>query len=111
MGAGRDRSADLVKMLLHGRGIAPGHDQAGAFAFRRADGAEDISRDGALVVRCAGTRAAPGPTAGQLVLLPDAGLILEPELDLDTGSALVLDGRQRGGKVFLNACIATASWA
>lgn len=50
-----------------------------------------------------------GPSTGQLVLLPDAGLILEPDLDLDTRADLFLDRRQFGGEVFLKFSIASAS--
>ena len=45
-----------------------------------ADRAEDISRGGSLVCRRAWTRAPLGPTAGDLVLLADAGLVGEPDL-------------------------------
>jgi hypothetical protein len=41
MGAGRDGAGDLVEMGLHGVGVAPRHDEAGALALCRADGAED----------------------------------------------------------------------
>jgi hypothetical protein len=109
MCAWRHRGADLLEMSLHGGGIAPGHDQAGAFAFGRANGTEDIGRDCALVVGSPGARAASGPSAGQLVLLSDTGLILEPDLDLDTRADLFLDRRQFGGEVFLKFSIASAS--
>ena len=107
----RDRGADLLEMSLHGACIAPGHDKAGALAFCRANGAEDVGRDRALVVGRSGTRAAPGPSARQLVLLPDTRLVLEPDLDLNTCTDLLLDSRQFGGEVFLNFSIASASWA
>ena len=109
--AGCHSAADLLKMGLHGRGIAPGHHQARALALGRADGAEDISRDRALVVWSARTRATFGPSAGQLVLLSDARFVLEPDLYFDARSDLCLDRRQFGGEVFLNAAIASASWA
>jgi hypothetical protein len=105
----RDRCADLLKVILHCGGITPGHDKGGALALRRANGAEDIGRDRALVVGSPGTRAALGPSTGQLVLLTDAGLILEPDLDLDTRADLFLDRRQFGGEVFLKFSIASAS--
>ena len=70
-----DRGADLLEVILHAGGIAPGHDQAGAFAFGRADGAEDRGRDRALIMGRPGACPALGPSAGQLVLLTDAGLI------------------------------------
>jgi hypothetical protein len=50
-----------------------------------------------------GARTAFGPPTGQLVLLPETSLVLEPDLDLDTGSDPLLDRRQFGGEVFLGA--------
>lgn len=107
----RDRDADLFKMSLHGRCIAPRHDESGTFALHRTDGAEDVGRDRALIVRRPWARTAFGPSAGQLVLLPDASFILEPDFNLDAGSDLFPDRGQLGGEVFLNVSIASAFWA
>jgi len=111
MRAGCHSGADLFQMSLHGGGVAPGHDEAGALALCRADGAEDVGRNRALVVRRPRTRAASGPSPGQFVLLPDTGLVLEPDLDLDACTDPLLDCRQFGGEVFLNASTASAFWA
>jgi len=80
VGVGGDGGADLVEVRLHGGGVAERHDDAGTLALGRADRAEDIGPGGALVVRRAGPGAALRPPAGELVLLPDPGLVLEPEL-------------------------------
>lgn len=111
MGAGRDQGADLLEMGLHGRSIAPGHDQTGRLGFLGADGAEDVGGPGALVVRRTGPRATSGPAPGQPVLLADTGFVLEPDLDLDTGFQARRDPAQLGGEVFLNTVIAPGSWA
>src|SRR5260370_17911514 len=57
-----------------------GMTSAGAFAILGADRAEDRGAGGSLVFGSARTRAAPGPTPGDLVLLADAGLVCEPDL-------------------------------
>ena len=92
-------------------GIASRQHQARTLAFLGADGAEDVGRAGALIMGRGWPGAALGPPAGDLVLLPDAGFILEPELYV---LALGLSGGdlcQLGGEVFLNAAMASRSWA
>ncbi len=111
MGGFLDGLGDLRQMQGHGFGIAAGQDQARALAFPGADGAEDVGRAGALIVRCAWPGAALGPSSGDLVLLSDAGLVLEPDFYV---LALGLSGGdlcQLGGEVFLKAAMASASWA
>ncbi len=77
-----------------------------AAPFLWADGAEDMGRAGALVVRCAGPGATPGPTAGDLVLLADPGLILEPDLYPCARGVVARDLPHEGGEFFLNASTA-----
>ncbi len=48
---GRDVLGDLGKQQVHREGVAGGQDERGAFAFFGADGAEDIGRGGALIMR------------------------------------------------------------
>ena len=108
MRAGVHRGADLVQMRLHGGRVAPGHDEAGAFAFRRADGAENVSPLRALILRRTGPGSTPRPAAGYLVLLPDPGFVLEPDFYFDICPNLVPDRRQLGGEVFLNSSMASA---
>ena len=106
MGAGRDQSADLFEMGLHRRGVAPGHDQAGRFALLGADRPEDVGGLGALVVRRAGSCTTTRPAPGQLVLLADAGFILEPDFELGAGAEAPFDPTQLGREVFLNLAMA-----
>ena len=87
------------------------HDQPGALALRRADGAEYVGPLRALVVRRPGAGAAPCPAAGDLVLLADASFVLEPDLYGLAPSALGADLRQEGGEVFLKASMASGSCA
>ena len=79
VGAGRDGRGDLRKVEVHRLGVAGGQDQGCALALFRADGAEDVGGSGALVTGRAWARAALRPPAGDLVLLADAGLVLEPD--------------------------------
>lgn len=98
---------NLGKMGAHGVGIAPRQDQSRALALRRADRAEEVDGLGALILRCCGASAAPGPTPGDAVLLPNTGFILKPNLyPLAIGFSR-LDRRQRGREAFLKASSAS----
>jgi len=81
-------------MHLHGRHVAERKNEACALALKRADGAEDIDRGGALIVWRARACAALCPSAGDLVLLTDAGFILEPDLYLCACGLSTCDLRQ-----------------
>lgn len=110
--AGADHVADLGQVQVHPRGVAQGQDQGGALAVLRADGAEDVGRRVALVLRCARAGAAPRPAPGDAVLLADAGFVGEPDLyRVETEALVPRDARQRGGKVFLNVSMAPIAWA
>lgn len=111
MGAGGDLGGDLLEVPLHGRGVAARQHHGGADAARRADGTEDVGRLGALVVRRAGPCPATRPAPGDLVLLADPGLVLEPDLYGRAGWEVIADLRQRVREVFLNASIAGPFWA
>ena len=76
-----DLPGDGCQVLGHGVGVAPRHDQRRPLALLGADGAEDVGRYRALVLRRRGPGAALGPAPGQLVLLADAGLVAEPDLE------------------------------
>jgi hypothetical protein len=91
----------------HGLCVAAGQH----LAFFGADSTENVDRAGALIVRRTWSCAALGPSASDLVLLPDAGFILEPDLYVFALGLLSCDLRQRGGEVFLKAAMASASWA
>ncbi len=89
-------------MPLHGLGVATGQDEAGANAARRADGAEDVGRLGALIAGRAGPGSPLRPAPRDLVLLADPGFILPPQFYLGAGRQLGADLCQRGGQAFLN---------
>lgn len=103
VGALGDSEGNLVDVELHGLGIGEGQRQAGTDAPGRADGAEQIGAFVALVGGLDRPCAASGPLPNQAVLLADAGLVLEPDLDrLSTGYAADMSF-ERAREVFLNA--------
>jgi len=111
MSAGRHRAGDFGEVQGHGGGVAERQDETGGGAARRADRAEDIGRLRALVVRRRWPGAAPGPAPGDLVLLPDPGLILEPHFYGFARRLSPGDLIQAREEVFLNASRASGFWA
>jgi hypothetical protein len=110
--AGADHLADLGEVQVHRRGVAQRQDQGGALAVLGTDGAKDVGRRIALILRCRGPGPAPRPAAGDAILLADAGFVGEPDLYRVAADALLArDARQRGGEVFLNAAMAPSAWA
>ena len=106
--AGRDGSGNLLQVQGHCLCGAAGQDDTGRLALGRTDGTEDVGRLGSLVARGRGTGSALGPAAGDLVLLPDPGLVAEPNFyrlaaGLGRGD-LVQAGRER----FLKASAAAS---
>jgi len=67
--------ADFGQMLVHGVDTDNRHDQGGAGAARRADGAEQVGSGEPPVAPDMRTRAALGPDAGPLF----QGNIIEPK--------------------------------
>lgn len=108
MGVGGDGGTDLLEVRLHGGGVAERHDDAGALALDRADRAEDVGPGGALVVRRPRPGAAFRPPPGELVLLPDPRLVLEPELYALAGMRGA-DLRHALRETFLKASAASGS--
>ena len=109
VGARINGRADLGEMGSHRRSVAPRHDQRGALALFRTDRAEDVRPFGPLVVRSAGACAAFRPAAGDGVLLPDACLILPPQLYFGSGREPFADLVQFGRKsFFLKSSMANA---
>ena len=112
MGAWCDRLGDLREMQVHRLGVAGGQDQGRALALLRADRTEDVGRGGALIPGRARAGAALGPPAGDLVLLADARLVLEPNFyRLDVDRLFARDFVQARGEVFLKSSIAPSAWA
>jgi hypothetical protein len=112
MGAWGNDLGNFDKMQVHRLGVASRHDQGGALAVLRADGAEDIGGGGALITGSARSCAAFCPPACDLVLLADARLILEPNLYCrDIDRLFARDFVQARGEVFLKSSIAPLAWA
>lgn len=112
MSTWRDGLCDLGQMQVHRLGVAGWQDQGRCLALLRADGAEDVGGSGTLIAGCTGAGAALGPTAGDLVLLADTGLVLEPDFYLVAIDCLLLrDGIQARGEAFLKSSITPAACA
>src|SRR5450759_2961067 len=112
MGTGRDNLGHLRTVQVHCLGIAGRQDQGRALALFRADRAEDVGGGGALITGRAGTGAALGPPAGDLVLLANTSLICEPDFYLVAVDRLLArDLVQTRGEVFLKSSIALSAWA
>jgi hypothetical protein len=96
-----DMAADFIEMKLHGLGIGKRQRQRRPGSPRRADGAEQVGALVALVGGLAGARPPPGPLPHNAVLLADAGLVLEPDLDRCSLGQIGQMRAQRAGEVFL----------
>jgi hypothetical protein len=108
----RDLGRDLLKMQAHGLRVAAWQDEGCSLAFPGTDGAEDVGRGGALIMRREGPCAAPGPSSGDLVLLSDACLVGKPDLYRVRLDAFAeRDRLQAGGEAFLKSSIAPCAWA
>jgi hypothetical protein len=106
-----DRPGDFREMQRHGSGVAERQDEAGCGAPGRTDRTEDVGRARPLIVRRRWPCAAPRPSAGDLVLLPDSGFVLEPYLYRLASRLSFRDLVQARGEVFLNVSSALGSWA
>ena len=112
MGTRRDNLGNLRKVQVHCLGIAGRQDQGRALALFRADRAEDVGGGGALITGRAGTGAALGPPAGDLVLLANTSLVCEPDFYLVAVDRLLArDCVQARGEVFLKSSITPSAWA
>src|ERR1700758_3286618 len=105
----RYRLGDLGQMQVHRCGVAAWQNEGCALALSGTDRAEYIGRGGALIARRRWPGAALGPAPGDLVLLSDARLVLEPQLYWLACGLVLRDLRQTRGKVFLNASRAAGS--
>lgn len=74
-----------------------GQDQRRPDAALGADGAEDVGGLGTLVVGRPRTATAPGPAAGDLVLLTDPRFVLPPQLYPGIRREVRPDFRHSGG--------------
>jgi len=98
-------------MALHCSGVAARQHKAGADTTRRADGAENVGRFGALVLGRPGPGSASGPTPRELGLLADPGFIGPPNLYVGVDREAGADLFQLGGEAFLKSSIAHSFWA
>ena len=112
VGSWCDRLGDFDQMQVHRVGIAEGQDQSRALALFRADGTEDIGRCGSLIPRSARASTALGPPAGDLVLLADTSLVLEPNFYLaDVDRFFARDFIQARWELFLKVSMAPSACA
>jgi len=80
MSAWCDGKRYFSEVQCHGFGVAEGQNEPCTLAVFRADRAEDVGRFRPLIFRCRRPGPASRPAPRDLVLLTDAGLILEPYL-------------------------------
>lgn len=106
-----DVPGDFDQMLVHGMRIAPWHDKGGGLAKFRADRTEDISGPCPLIMWSRWPCPSFGPPSGDLVLLADAGLVLESDFYSLAFGGAGGDRSHCGGKVFLNSSTAFGSCA
>jgi hypothetical protein len=97
-----DACADFGQMLVHGLDADCRHDEGGAGAARRADGAEQVGPGEPPVALDPRTRATLSPDAGQRALLANAGFILKPDFDRPAGKLRWDCGPRQPGEVLWN---------
>jgi len=103
MGVRGHLGRNLGQMQVHGRGVDIGKNERGGLLGRRANGGEDVGSRVALVLGLPRPAAPARPLPGQLALLADPALVLEPELERSARS-LVADGAGDPlGQFFLNS--------
>ena len=112
MGAGLDGLGDLHEVQVHCLGVAGRQDQGCALALLGADRAEDVGGGGALIAGRTWACAALRPSAGDLVLLADASLVLKPNLYcLDVDCLIARDCIQARWEAFLKSSIIPSAGA
>ena len=111
MGARLNGEGNFRQVQGHGCRVAERQDEARAFPEGGTDGTEQVGRFGSLVVGRRWPCTPPGPPAGDLVFLANAGLVLPPNLYGRSSGLLGGNFVQAGGDVFLNAFRASPSWA
>ena len=111
VGTGADFTTDDGEMGVHCMCVAVRHDESGTLAFCGTDRAKNIGPLGSLIVRRTGSGSTFGPPSRDLVFLTYPGFVLPPELDFYAWGQTGPDLFHLGGKVFLNATIASPSCA
>ena len=95
VGAFCDMTRDFVEVELHRLGVGVGQRKRRSDAARRTNGAEQVGVVVTLIGWLARPRPALCPLPDLAVLLPDAGLVLEPDLDRRRRRQAVEMGAQR----------------
>lgn len=106
-----DLAADFLKVRVHCLCVAPGHDNACTLTLLRADRPEYLGPKRSLIVGGRWTRSPLRPSPRHLVLLPDAGFILPPQLYFCAGSEGLADRADRFRETFLKSSTANSFWA
>ena len=96
-------------MQVHTLGIGGRGDDRRADRAGRADGAEDVGAVVTVVAYHRRARAELRPDIGVPTLLPDSGLVLEPDLDRCRRGAAEQGCFQQRAEVFLKASCAASS--
>ena len=104
-----DGAGYLLEVKLHGVGGGEGQRQACSDAARGTDGAEQIGALVALIGGLSRPCSAPRPLANAAVLLADARLVLEPDLDGSVADYVAKMRRENAGEVFLKAAMVSPS--
>lgn len=109
MASSGDGSGYLLEVKLHGVSVGEGQRQACADAAHGADGAKQVGALVALIGGLRWPRSAPRPLADAAVLLADARLVLEPDLDAFATRYAAEMRREDAGEVFLKAAMVSPS--
>jgi hypothetical protein len=87
-------------MQVHGLGVDLRQHQGGGLLGCGTGGGEQVGRLVALVARLSRPGSPSRPLAGQLALLADPGLVLEPDLDPIPRRFLADSGNDQVGQFF-----------
>ena len=109
VGPGRHGPRQLGQEQVHGRGRDLGQDQRDARVALGADRAEQVGGGEALLVHPARAHALLVPDVGDAALLPDPGLVHEPELDPLASGCSRASRLDQAGQGFLNRSCAFGS--
>lgn len=108
VGARRDLGRDFSQMPLHCLAVAARQHKSGSDTARRADGAKDVRRFGALILGRRGPGSASGPTPRELGFLADPGFIGPPNLYVGADRESGADLFQLGGEAFLKSSMTSS---
>jgi putative DNA methylase len=104
-GARSNLCADFLQMQVHALGVGGGRDHRGADAARGADRAEQVCAVVTVVPYYRWPRANGSPDISMRALLPDASLVLKPDLDRGSSSCAEQGFLQDGTEVCLKGLL------